>query len=421
MQLTPDGAAQALRAAPAEYDEAGHAAPAAAAIRPATASPIRARTVVHFAGFEPLTAAQHHERFRRAAPLSAKAWDMVLSVGALQEQGASRFFDVACATGSGDIVSRIHIADHYAEVEALSARPIMRRILSGFGSAAMIAWHSGLHRYFRSAWRFGLFFLFPFAVLGLIGALALAATAVLLVGNGLAAGLAAAALLVLVLVAPPLVRRLHLPLLLSNWKFALMLAGPPEQASEAWIEKMAAAVRPAFDAASDEYLITAHSMGANVAVHVVGLLLQREPDLFRGKRVVFATLGGAVLQCALIGTATSLRARVGLIARQPTLSWIDVQCLTDPVSFHRSKVVAEAGHPDAPQARIVEIRVKKMIAESRYRRMRGNFLRVHRQYVLGSDFRHRFDFAFLTAGPHSAADAGLWPAPEASPTRARAG
>ncbi|MGO8470210.1 hypothetical protein AB9F45_38505, partial [Rhizobium leguminosarum] len=62
-------------------------------------------------------------------------------------------------------------------------------------------------------------------------------------------------------------------------------------------------------------------------------LLELEPEIFKCKRVVFATLGSAILQFTLMSSATLLRARVGLIARCPDISWLDVQCLTDSISF----------------------------------------------------------------------------------------
>lgn len=378
--------------------------------------PIRARVVLHFPGFEPLTAAQHQDRYRRAAMLSARAWDLDLQIHALRHGPAGAFFDVDCRDAAGPVASRIHIYDHCAMVRRLTDRPLWRQLASGFASAARIAARGGAHRYFLSAWRFGLFFLYPFALIGAV--LALSVGAVLLaspLGPLVQLVVAAAMGVAVVAVWYPLLQRLHVPLLLCNWRFALLMAGPLDRIHREWLEGLATAARGAIDRSSDEIVITAHSMGANIAVQVIGILLEREPDLFAGRRVTFVTLGGAVLQCALIRGATTLRARVGRIARAPDLHWIDVQCLIDPVSFYHSKVVAEAGHADARPARVLVMRIRKMVSTERYRKMRGNFLRIHRQYVLGSDTRNVFDYTYLTAGPQSAAAAGRWGEPKASP------
>lgn len=372
--------------------------------------------VLHFPGFEPLTAAQHHDRYRRAAALSAKPWGLDLTVHPLERQNAGAVFGVDCATEAGTVTSRIHLFDHHAMVSLLSRRPVWRRLASGLASAATVTWRGGTHRYFLCAWRFGLFFLFPFVLIAAVAGVSVAAILLATRFGHLAGAIASlVAIIALFQVWRPLLRRVHVPLLLANWKFALMMAGPLDRVSQDWLQGLVWTARAAFDGEADEYVITAHSMGANIAVQVIGSLLEEEPALFDGKRVVFVTMGGAVLQCALVGGATQMRARVGTIARQENLQWIDVQCLVDPVSFYRSDVVRAAGHPGARPARIVFMRIRKMVSPERYRKMRGNFLRVHRQYVLGSDTRHGFDFTYLTAGPETAAAAGQWTARTASP------
>ena len=71
--------------------------------------------------------------------------------------------------------------------------------------------------------------------------------------------------------------------------------------------------------------------------------------------------------------------------------------LADRASF------ALAGHGDAPQPPIVFIRLKHMLSPERYGRIKRDFLRVHRQYVLDADVRAPFDFTMMTAGPLPAA------------------
>ena len=105
------------------------------------------------------------------------------------------------------------------------------------------------------------------------------------------------------------------------------------------------------------------------------------------------------LQCALLRSATVLRQRVGRIARAKEVAWLEVQCLTDIISFYKTSVTALTGHADAPRPKLVFLRFKTMLSPERYRRIKLDFLRVHRQYVLGSDRRSPFDFCLMTAGP----------------------
>ena len=45
------------------------------------------------------------------------------------------------------------------------------------------------------------------------------------------------------------------------------------------------------------------------------------------------------------------------------------------------------------------IRVKAMISADRYKRIKYDFLRIHRQYVLDCERQSNFDFTLMTAGP----------------------
>ena len=64
-----------------------------------------------------------------------------------------------------------------------------------------------------------------------------------------------------------------------------------------------------------------------------------------------------------------------------------------------SFTVALTGHGDAPQPKIVPISFKHSLSPERYKKNKRNFLRMHRQYVLGPDRRSGYDFTLLTAGP----------------------
>ena len=364
------------------------------------------RVVLHFPGFEPLDAKAHHRRYERSARQSGQAWNCTYQVGPLEGPSVTPFFDVR-STGPGwSAETRIHVLDHNDIVMEFSNKPLLKRLREGFAAAVRVIGYGGMTGYFRNAWRFGLFFLFPFLLM-----LAGTAAAVGIVSAPVWRGLSVWHLLWSVPLAVLLFLKAFLPFaeryftlhLFADWEMAVAMARLDNAVVSRRIEECVAAARKALAEGADEYLITSHSMGANMAVHVIGSLLEREPELFEGKRIVFATLGGAVLQCSLLKPASVLRDRVGRIARHPSIAWIDVQCLTDAIHFYRSKVVAASGHPDAPQASILLIRFKNMLTADHYRRIKRDMLRVHRQYVLGPDNRAAFDFTLMTAGPLAAA------------------
>ncbi|TCL73553.1 hypothetical protein [Rhizobium sp. BK251] len=366
---------------------------------------IAKRVVLHFPGFEPLDAKAHHARYARSAKQSAAVWGYFAATGD-QQSGPAPYFDVEATGADWHAQSRIYMLDHNDLLRLLVDKTLLRRLSDGFLSAWRVAISGGLVGYFRHAWRFGLFFLFPFLLMAL-GLLACGALAALpwLFGLPLLHLVWSLQLAFLLFKRAflPFTERFHTLHLFADWELAVALARLDNNEICRWLEDCAQRARVALREEADEYVITSHSMGSSVAAHVIGMLLEREPELFAGKRVVFATLGCAILQCALLRPAAVLRSRVGLIARCRDVTWLDVHCLTDSIHFYKVPVVAATGHADAPQPRIIFIRMKHMLTAEHYRRIKTDFLRVHRQYVLGPDIRAPFDFTLLTAGPLPAA------------------
>jgi hypothetical protein len=292
--------------------------------------------------------------------------------------------------------------DHFSLVAALTNKSLWKQILSGYISAAHVVWEGGMVSYFRHAWRFGLFFLFPFLLMtSLLTVLALTALlpAMLNLESMNYLWSLPTALVLLTFVLPPVLTRFHTLHLFADWTLAVAIARLNNPEVNAWLDACRGMAREALQEDADEYVISSHSMGSAIAAHVVGTLLSEEPDAFKGKQVVFVTLGGAILQCSFLKSATVLRACVGQIARAAEASWLEIQCLTDNIHFYRTQVVSLCGYPDAKQASIAFIRIKRLVSAERYSRIKRDFLRVHRQYVLGSDRRSNFDFTVMTAGP----------------------
>ncbi len=363
---------------------------------------ISKREVLHFPGFEPLDGAAHRARYERSAKQSAAVWDYKVETGGLTITDRDAAFDVTTSGEHWVTQSRIHMFPHDALVRHLRSRSLPGQFLAGFRSAARIIADGGMYQYFRHAWRFGLFFIFPFLlmVLGMSLSATIALTPLgfelpavhLLWSSALAAAFFVFAFL-------PFAERFYTLHLFADWEMAVALGRMDRPEFTRWLEQCAAAAREVLMRPAEEYVISSHSMGSSVAVHVIGMLLEREPELFARKRVVFATLGSAILQCALLRPAGVLRKRVGLIARCPDIFWFDVHCLTDAIHFYKVPVVAACGHRGANAAKMVFIRVKQMLSRQHYEKIRKDFLRVHRQYVLGPDIKAPFDFTLMTAGP----------------------
>ena len=363
---------------------------------------ISKRVVLHFPGFEPLDGAAHRARYERSARQSGKVWRFEAETGAAETESHPLRFTVHAKAAAWQTETIVHVFDRNEMLQALRRKSLARQLADGFIAAGRIVIDGAMAGYFKHAWRFGLFFIFPFLLMSL-GMLATAAIALLPLLAGLAlwqliwSGPLAALFFKFLFL--PFTERFHTLHLFADWEMAVALGRMDRPDFDAFLARVTAAARAALAEPADEYLVSSHSMGSSVAAHVIGKLLEDEPQLFDGKRVVFASLGSAVLQCALLKPATILRDRVGRIARNASIFWLDVQCLTDAIHFYKVPVAAVTGHPDAKPATMLFMRVKQMLTPEHYKKIKLDFLRVHRQYVLGADRQGSFDFTLLTAGP----------------------
>jgi hypothetical protein len=362
---------------------------------------IQSRIVLHFPGFEPLDAEAHRQRYRRSAQQAGGVWQARFDVGELILDGEGAHFGVDAEGEGWAAQSQIHVFDHNALISAMRAEPLWVQIAKGFQAGFDVVRQGGAWGYFRHAWRFGLFFLFPY----------------LFLAAGMALGVNIAAIpsvlelsfvwfllsvpvgfLVFRYGVIPFSNRYHVLHLLADWRLAVAVA-ENRAVVAALVDQAADQAMTALQHPVDEILVTSHSMGASFAISVIARLLEKAPAILDGRRIVFVTLGGAALQCSLLSSATVLRRRVGALARHPTVHWFDIQCLTDPIHLYKCHTVALSGHKDAPQPKLVFIRFKHALSVERYEKNRRDFLRMHRQYVLGPDQRSGFDFTLMTAGP----------------------
>lgn len=367
---------------------------------------VKRRVAVLFCGFEPLDAEAQRIRFQRTAAQTATQWNCKIETGALAGSPAHPYFDVVASGPDWRTETRFYLMEHSSVIATLRKRSLPIQIARGFGAFLNVIAEGGLFGYFRWAWRFALFFLFPF----LLMLLALAVTA----GIALIPFIFDLSPLHLIWSLPaafgffrylflPRAERLHTMLLFSNWQLALAMARQNNENANRRLEEFYDGLREAFSQPADEYLVASHSMGTNWATHTFGTLLEREPELAAGKKVAFLTLGGALLQCGLLRSAKRLRERAKLILGAPNVTWFEVQCLTDPVNFYKAPVAKALGHADVPQPEIVQMRVRRTLTREHYKRIKYDILRVHRQYVMGSDLRVPHDFGLMVAGPLPAA------------------
>jgi hypothetical protein len=109
------------------------------------------------------------------------------------------------------------------------------------------------------------------------------------------------------------------------------------------------------------------------------------------------TLGSGLLQVALHPEASRWREMAKRLLGNKT-HWLDVQALIDPINFLYSRLDRKYGIA-TPNYREIIIRMRHVLSEATYRRIKFNSFRVHRQFVLPVERKQRYSFHKIISGP----------------------
>ena len=373
---------------------------------------IRRRHVFYVEGYDPRGAEGYHRLFGRELARFAKTWGVEASVSELVLDCEDiAHWTVATKGANWQTATRYEFVRYEHMIGAAARRPMMRQI------ARTLAWmfddlaSGALWRTVRAAWRFALHLMVVQAPL--VGWLVLTIAAGC--GSGFllaratgsvpaaifAGTIVAAALLALL---RPLADRSVLLQVANGWPLMRDFArGRPsgyDRPVEAFARRIAAAARAAD---VDEILIVGHSAGGLTAPIIATRALDIDPDLGRhGPRVTLVTVGSLLPAFALHPAAERMRAAVRRLAVEPAVRWVDCQARKDIMNFWDFDPVAGIG-VDAGAARtnptVWPVRLRDMLTDAAYDRVRGSQFRMHYQYVMANDRRAPYDYFMLVCGP----------------------
>lgn len=369
-----------------------------------TPDPISQRLVVHVGGYDPMTPEAAHGRFVRELARFARTWRLEAEAG-----GPAIGADVAAwpvATGGPNwrVRTTVRLLRWDDLMDRAAREPRHRRVARGLLAGADFVYGGALFGYGRHAWRYALFFLFPFVLL----AACLGASAGIAAGIGDATGSGLAAAAAGIAAASGLLawsfRRAPLDHLLDDWIFARDLVRNPDPPLSARLDREAAAIVEASRSGRyDEIVVIGHSLGAVLAVDLVDRAQRLDPRLGRGSAAAaLVTVGSSIPKIGLHRGAVRLREALRRVAGSG-LFWVEYQTLIDAMNFYKVDPVPACGAgPKGPLLRI--IRLSRMLERSYYLRIKYNFFRVHNQFVSANDKRAVYDYFMLLCGPVPVAD-----------------
>lgn len=356
-------------------------------------------------GYDPKSPSAFFKRLEREHRRSAALWDAESTVGTptVDPSGewASTLVEAQGPGWSTQTLFTTLLLDPI--VLADFAKPLPVRIGKYLRAFADLVLSGTAFRIFRHAWRFGCYFLFPFACLvlyALIGALA--GTLAARWTNALI-GLALAVLIFFGL-ARWLGQRWPANHLMDLWSFSRDFMRGRRPDAEAQLDRFAAHITETLRAKPcDEVLLVGHSTGALLMLDLATRCLKRDPDFARRARhVSLLTLGSTALKAGLHPDAKKFRADMQRLAAEPDLEWVEIQCMTDIINFHRSEPGRLMGLMPAankPFPLVRNIYLKEMMDRDAYKRIRRSFFRVHYQYVSGNTRRYFYDWFLVCCGP----------------------
>lgn len=279
------------------------------------------------------------------------------------------------------------------------ARPLPIRLGKYLVSFADFVLTGTAFSIFAKAWRFGLYFLFPFLMIlgfALLGWIAARLTEPWLGSASPLAGLA-----VFAAAQWKLGERWPVNHLMDLWSFSRNFIRRQRPDADALMGRFAdCVIERAKTGGFDEIILVGHSTGGLLILDIAAKCLERDPEFGTRSKVSVLTLGSTALKGGLHPAGKRLREQVKRLAQDGNIAWVEIQCLTDVINFYKTDPVALMGvtpRSDFPLVR--RIRIKDMLETETYKRIKKSFFRVHYQYIFGNTKPYWYDFFQICCGP----------------------
>ena len=169
-------------------------------------------------------------------------------------------------------------------------------------------------------------------------------------------------------------RKTYLDYALRNWSFALDVVNRRRPEFEAKLDQLAEVFAEGVrESTADEIVVFGHSFGVVIMIEVVARALRRDHALVsRNLTINLVSTGSSLLKIGLHRAARDLRAAVSTVVNEPAVYWVEFQSLVDIFNFYKTDPVAEMGLPACGKPIIRIVRMRHMVTEETYRRMRWN-------------------------------------------------
>ncbi len=149
----------------------------------------------------------------------------------------------------------------------------------------------------------------------------------------------------------------------------------------------------------DEIVFVGHSTGGGLVLSLaarVRALLGKTASL---PALTILTVGSTALKIGMHPKASWFRDDVAALVADPAWNWAEYQALPDIINFYKTDPAALMGAGGHGKPVVNAVRMKAMVDPATYKRMKGNFFRMHYQFVFGNSKRYWYDFPAICFGP----------------------
>jgi hypothetical protein len=370
------------------------------------AAPIRKRCFVQMIGYEPVGVEHQHRRFIREMARFEKTWNVHGEVSpiSLSADGAVANWTVETRGPSWRVATDYYYF-HWDEFVSADIRESdWWRFPLGIAALFEFILSGTAARYFIVAWRYGVFFLLPLLYIVGMAWLSIALARNIDAHSGLpfsALWMPPLAFAVFVILRLTFGRMLFVRYALDDWYFARDFIHRARSKIEERLDRFARElIRLVRESDADEIIVYGYSLGVPLSLTVVDRALHLDPQLNDyGKRLHLVSSGSSLLKLALHPAADWLREVVDRLANSSVIYWVEFQALEDIINVYDVDPIVALGMPSSGKPIIKTIRIRLMVEAATYRRFRLNFLRIHRQAMMGNERRYFYDYYMLCCGP----------------------
>ena len=365
------------------------------------ADPIVAkRLVLHVGGYDLQRPEDFFKRFRRELQRFEKTWSVQANATDAGITPDRATLSVVASGPNWQVGTQFHVLPWNDLMVGLSRRPPWRRVASGLLACLDFIQAGALLGYFRTNWRYGLFFLYPLALLAVFVGVAWGLGALVAAAAGSRAAGAVAGIAGLAFLVREPGRRLYLLHLFDDWDFSRDYVRHGDPVLDRRLDEAAQTIVSAqTEGRCDEILVVGHSLGAVLAVDLLDRALSAEPRIAdRSPPVRLVSIGSSILKIGLHREARRFRAALERVASSGVL-WAEYQALSDPMNFYKVDPTRALRLPTVRPPVIRTVRFSRMLQPERYRRIRRSFFRLHNQFVSGNDRRAAYDYFLMVCGP----------------------